>query len=69
VTDRPRIYYGLCEGGPWHQKHLADARAVFSVMIDPATKKAIPGAQAGTKGGDYVFDDKTWVWQPHAREK
>lgn len=64
MTDRPKIYYGLCEGGPWDQKNLADARTTFSVMIDPISKKAIPGAQRGTKGGDYIFEGVTWVWHP-----
>lgn len=56
------INYGLCEGGPWHAKHLADAGEVYPVMIDPTTKKPIPGAQAGTKSGQYRFKAGTWVW-------
>ena len=58
------INYGLCEGGPWDAKHLADAQAVYRVHIDPETKKPIPGAQAGTKGGEYRFEGKTWIWHP-----
>lgn len=68
MSDRPKIYYGLCEGGPFHQKHLADARAVFPIHIDVITKKVFPGAQAGARGtessGDYIFEGKTWRWHP-----
>lgn len=56
--------YGRCEGGPWHQRDMAHVPDVYPVFIDPTTKKPVPGMQAGTKGGEYRFDGRNWVWNP-----
>ena len=74
MSERPKIYYGLCEGGPFHQKHLADAKAVFPVAYDKVTKKyqgpmQVPmlASTPNLRFGEYVFDGKTWLWQDTRR--
>lgn len=70
MSDRPKINYGLCEGGPFHQKHLADVRAVFPVAYDKVTNKYQGPIQAPTpisdknlRFGEYVFEGNGWIWQ------
>lgn len=69
MSDRPHVNYGLCEGGPWHQKHIAGVPAVYAVEIDVITKKPVPGAQPGAPGtkrsGEYRFEGKVWIWHPN----
>lgn len=66
VSDRPTIYYGLCEGGPFHGKHLAEALTVSPVAYDKKTLK-YQGPLVATKDpniafGVYNFDGRTWIW-------
>ena len=71
MTDRPKIYFGLCEGGPFNQRHLADARAVFPVAYDKVTGKYQGPMQAPTRisdpnlrFGEYRFEGAGWIWHP-----
>lgn len=65
------IQYGLCRGGPWNKKHLADARTWYEVMIDPTgAEKPWVGQQQATKArpgkmGRYIWneEDKAWDWK------
>lgn len=61
-----KINYGLCHGGPYNMKHLADHREVFPVAIDATTRKANPGmvasADPNIKFGAYHFADSIWTW-------
>lgn len=65
-----KIYYGLCQGGPFNKKHLAHHREVFPIAIDKRTRKAIPAMVASADPeiafGEYHFKNGVWVWQPEA---
>lgn len=62
-----KINYGLCQGGPFNKKHLADHRGVFPLAIDKRTRKAIPATIASAdpeiEFGEYRFDGSVWIWQ------
>lgn len=62
-----KINYGLCQGGPFNKKHLADHREVFPLAIDRQTRKAIPAMVASNNPdipfGEYHFVDGGWVWK------
>lgn len=62
------INYGICHGGPYNNKHLADHREVFHVAIDKAMRRANPGmiasADPNVVFGAYRFAEGIWNWQP-----
>lgn len=72
MSTRPPIYYGPCEGGPFHGKHLAEARPVSSVAYDKITKKyqgpiQAPNGDPNLRFGEYVFEGSTWIWHDAVR--
>lgn len=64
------INHGICCGGPYNAKHLANQSEVITVAVDRnLPSRTYPGQQASTTErqclfGDYLFDapSKTWVW-------
>jgi len=69
MTDRPKIFHGLCDDGPWARKPMAHATPVFPVLVDRDTKWALPGAQSApagtrTRAGRYTFNEEfsSWCW-------
>jgi hypothetical protein len=62
-----KINYGLCHGGPYNKKNLADHREVFPVAIDKTMRRASPGMVASADPnvvfGAYHFADGVWTWR------
>jgi hypothetical protein len=61
------IMYGVCDGGPWHAKHLAHHEPVYIGPMETHSKKIVVAVQPGTKGfmyGEYHFADGKWSWVP-----
>lgn len=59
------IMFGLCDGGPWHKRHLAHHDPVYIVPIEQFSKKVVVGVRPGTKGytfGEYRFESPHWIY-------
>jgi hypothetical protein len=77
MTERPRIFYGLCEDGPWSRKHLAHHEPSLPVWIDPDTNKAVAGQVGPSKAyphirrGFYRFNEEfgNWAWEKSSQPK
>lgn len=70
-VNGPKIYYGICRGGPFSLKNMAHHEIRHIVWRDPDTKRAIPGMigpsmkHPGATPGAYVWDAERseWDWQ------
>jgi len=61
------LFYGICDGGPYHARRLAHGTGSMQLAYDRnAPMKAHPAMQASTDPdiafGGYVFDETTKVW-------
>lgn len=59
------LYYGPCEGGPYHFRKLAHPEPVSREAIDKHTNRAKAGVQAGEDYyfGEYHWDAGAWRWK------
>lgn len=70
MSAGPKIYYGRCEGGPFHGKPLAEARDVSQVAYDNKTGKyqgpiQAPNGNPDLRFGEYHFSEGNWTWHPN----
>lgn len=61
------IFYGACDGGPYHRKRLAHGRAAFRVTYDRyKPMRTVPGYAGEARDdlviGVYVFHPMTEKW-------
>lgn len=68
MSDRPKVRYGTCEGGPFNRRHMAHMPRAYLLAYERHNPmKCFPGVQSSIGAdilfGAYVFDDATEIWK------